>query len=154
MDTYNGQHFQLSWITSEIKEETNEWAKGFGKYLAVQSDDIPDDGITIPSLTAKPMTTSQLRRFFGEIKRIENDFDKNRNDVIMLQPMLAYASGRDRDDKTKRNKTRIGVFVEQITPAIAEIKPSNEGAEKRFKNFVKVFEAIVAYHKFYGGKES
>lgn len=72
------------WITQGIDNDAIEWARTFGEYLAK---------------TPKPMTTSQLRRFFGEVKRIDADFETNKQSVSMLRPMLAYAAGRDNGTK-------------------------------------------------------
>ncbi len=92
------------------------------------------------------MTTSQLRRFFGEVKRIDADFETNKQSVSMLRPMLAYAAGKD-------SGTKLSDFQKIIDPAIEQVDKA-EDSQKRtyFKNFVNLFEAIVAYHKFYGGK--
>lgn len=88
------------------------------------------------------MSTSQIRKFFGEIKRIQADFDKNKGEIILLDPKIAYAVGRaDRNSKIKD-------FYAKLSPLIREI---NEDKMK-FNNFVNVVEAIVAYHKAAGGK--
>ena len=128
MNTYNGIDFNKKWITEGITDQTIQWAKGFGEYLTKRDD-------------LKPMTTSQLRRFFGEVKRIENDLEKNKQDIHMLLPMLAYAAGRDR-------KTKIKDFESSMRPAIESIGEN----DKNFTRFVKLFESVVAYHKYYGGE--
>ena len=58
------------------------------------------------------MTTGQLRKFFGEIKRIEADVEKYKADVVMLKPLLAYAVGRDKNkleilQKELKSKSKI-----------------------------------------------
>jgi CRISPR type III-A-associated protein Csm2 len=65
--------------------------------------------------------------------------------------MLAYAVGRDIDNKTGKNKTRIKQFEEELSKGLGFIRSDNN-KRSDFKNFVKLFEAIVAYHKYYGGK--
>lgn len=111
------------WIHEPITKEIVEWCKSFGEYLS------------------KGMKTSQLRKFFGEVKRIEMQEDINLSDVAMLNPLLAYAVGRDKNNRAKQS------FQEEMSKAISEINN-----KKDFKNFVKIFEAIVAYHKLYGGE--
>lgn len=155
MSKYNNIDLSTDWITEGISEDAINWAKGFGKFLAKNQD---NDGVIIPDSDAGAMTTSQLRRFFGEVKRIENDFEKYQSDVVMLQPMLAYASGRDKkfDFKSKqmKNDTRLGEFAIEMSKVIDAIHPSTDKAKDRYINFVKLFEAVVAFHKFYGGKEN
>lgn len=65
----------------------------------------------------------------------------------MLKPMLAYAVGRD------KKKTKTKEFGEEMSKGIDAIRLEDEvHAKNDFKNFLKIFEAIVAYHKFYGGE--
>jgi CRISPR-associated protein Csm2 len=130
MNTYNGISFDKKWITDGITEQTIKWAEGLGKHLTVRDE-------------LKPMTTSQLRRFFGEVKRIENDFDRNKEDIHMLLPMLAYAVGR-------KNDTKIKDFETEMKAAILAVNNSKDN----YTRFVKIFESIVAYHKYNGGKEN
>ena len=70
MNTYNGIEFDKRWITESINEKAVEWARGLGEYLTKFENDDKHN-------TVSPMTTSQLRRFFGEVKRIENDFENS-----------------------------------------------------------------------------
>lgn len=125
------------WITQGIDNDAIEWARTFGEYLSPEGKN---------NSNHKPMTTSQLRRFFGEVKRIDADFETNKQSVSMLRPMLAYAAGKD-------SGTKLSDFQKIIDPAIEQVDKA-EDSQKRtyFKNFVNLFEAIVAYHKFYGGK--
>lgn len=126
------------WIHNGISEEAVNWANKFGEELASRDGAI------------KPMTTSQLRKFYGELRRIDTDFNRKIVDLPMLQPMLAYAVGRDKDDKGN-NKTKIAIFEREITKGLKAIRSDEQHQKSDFKNFVKLFEAIVAYHKFYGG---
>lgn len=119
-----------SWIQNEITTEMVDWSKEFGEYLANKS--------FTPKL--EPLTTSQLRKFFGELRRIDSDFEDKKVDLIMMKPILAYAVGRDKG-------TKIKYFANIISLAIDYVNNKNS-----FKNFVKVFESIVAYHKYFGGK--
>lgn len=136
---YPEQKIDTDWVKNGINYDTVKWAESFGKYLC----DLKPDGN--PGI--KALTAAQLRRFFGEIKRIELYIDKNKEDIIMLKPLLAYAIGKD------TRKTRIKEFGEELFKAIDFIL-KNDCDPVLFKNFVKILEAIVAYHKLYGGKES
>lgn len=87
----------------------------------------------------KELTTSQLRKFFGAIKQIQVDFDNKKREIILLDAKLAYAVGRD----TNKPKSKITDFYNLLSPLIKGIKED----PMRFKNFVNIVEAIVAYHK-------
>lgn len=117
--------FPKSEITEEITEKTVKFAEKFGSYLG--KDEV-DRRIT-------KLTTNQLRKFFGEVKRQQmKGYDKT--DFVLLKPKLAYAVGRT------KGESKIKDFYEVMSIAIDEVK-----SEKDFKNFIKIFEAIVAYHK-------
>lgn len=131
---YPNDKMKKDWIQNGISNEAVEWAKSFGEYLTKK--DVKD-----------VLSTSQLRKFFGELRRIDSDFSNKKNDIIMLKPMLAYAVGRD------KNKTKTKEFGEEMSKGIDAIRLEDEvRAKNDFKNFLKIFEAIVAYHKFYGGE--
>lgn len=138
MATYPAQHLDKQWIYKDITEDVIEWTDSFGKFLcSAQGTD--------------PLTTGQLRKFFGEVKRIETNLGSNKADIIMLKPLLAYAVGRDKKDG--RNKTKIDKFAEEMNQGIDAVLDGKD-LKSDFSHFVKIFEAIVAYHKFYGAKEN
>lgn len=115
-------------IKEEVTVKTVKFAEDFGRYLAQKEG-------------GEALTTSQLRKFFGEVKHqqmkgyIESEF-------VMLKPKLAYAVGR-----AKKN-SKIKDFYDVMSDAIDKVTQSSD-KEKAFKNFISVFEAIVAYHKKY-----
>ena len=121
----------ISVLTDGIKDLTlvQEW----GKYLAT------NDG-------KSQVSTSQIRKLFGSIKRIQAGFEKSKGEIILLEPKLAYAVGRDK--KGGSNKTKIDELFRLLSPLIREIKED----KLRFQNFVNVLESIVAYHKAAGGE--
>jgi len=94
------------------------------------------------------LKTSQIRKFLDAVKKMkyqENASGKfnYRNEAMMIKPKLAYASGRQ-DQK----KNSVKPLMEVMNICIDKIK-----AKEDFDKFYKFVEAIVAYHKFYGGKE-
>lgn len=88
------------------------------------------------------LTTSQIRKFFGAIKQIQADFENSKNEILLLEPKLAYAKGRN------KNIQKMDEFYRLLSPLIRAI---NED-KKKFLVFVNVLEAIVAYHKSAGGE--
>lgn len=121
-------------IQEKVTDETVKFAERFGSYLG------KDDFFTNKSgksISAKnKLTTSQLRRFFGEVKR-QQMVGYNETDFVLLKPKLAYAVGR-----AKEKDAKIKDFYLVMSNAIDLVHN-----EQQFKNFIKVFEAIVAYHK-------
>lgn len=123
------------WIRNGITEDAIDQISSFGKSLSGNSEG------------KKPLTTSQLRKFFGELRRIDADFDKKYQDVLMLRPMLAYAVGRE------KTESKLKDFGDTLSKGIKHIRLDDKVHRKTdFKNFLKLFEAIVAYHKYHGGK--
>ena len=120
-------------IQNKVTDVTVQFAEKFGKYLAVDDFD------------AEPLTTSQLRKFFGEVKR-QQMMGYNETEFTMLKPKLAYAVGRAKQNGRKNKAQKIEDFFNVITDAIDKVLSSPDRA-KAFKNVITAFEAIVAYHK-------
>lgn len=127
----------ISEIKNEITSATVEFAEDFGKYLGTTDikNSVNQNGRSI-TIKYPKLTTSQLRKFFGEVKRQEM-IGYHKTDFILLKPKLAYAVGRSTDKNSK-----IKDFYEVLSEMIDQV--SNE---KEFRRFIKIFEAIVAYHK-------
>ena len=120
-------------ISGKVTKTTVAFAEKFGKYLAEGND------------YEEALTTSQLRRFFGEVKRQQmNGYDET--DFQMLKPKLAYAVGRAQKASKKAKRFKIRDFYEVMVDAIDKVEESQD-KDKAFKNFISIFEAIVAYHK-------
>ncbi len=121
-------------IQNKVTNVTVQFAEKFGKYLA-------DD-----DFDSEPLTTSQLRKFFGEVKRQQMLKEFNETEFTMLKPKLAYAVGRVKQNGRKNKAQKIEDFFDVITDAIDKVLSSPDRV-KAFKNFITAFEAIVAYHK-------
>ena len=141
MEGYPNQRLMKEWIYSDITPEIANWAESFGKFLTRSEEE-----------ERKPLTTGQIRKFFGEVKRIGANVEANKADIIILKPLLAYAVGRDKNNRGD-NKTKIKDFEEEMRTALSAIR-FDKNLVSDFKHFEQLFEAIVAYHKFYGGKEN
>lgn len=79
--------------------------------------------------------TAQLRRIYGEVKRMEMDFRKDsfsRDRVVMLKPRLVYAASKKDEVTLIKN-----VFLKCIDKILTL---------EDFSRFVSFFEAILAYH--------
>ncbi len=135
---YPIEKIQQRWIQDKVDDAAVNWAKSFGEFLQLKDQ-------------SDPLTTSQIRKFFGELKRIQADPEKYQDDVPLLKAKLAYAVGRGTTFNFGRAvcKTKIKEFYEELEKGINFIRP---GVKKDLVNFVKLIEAIVAYHKYFGGK--
>lgn len=146
---------QQEWISDKITQETVDFAKEFGKYLATTDSwvEISRDGKTQKEVYGAILTTSQLRRFFGEVKRQQtNGYEES--SFIMLTPKLAYAVGRAKKDKKGNVRyVKIEDFFMVFEDAIKKVGKS-ENKQQAFKNFISIFEAIVAYHKAFVEKDN
>lgn len=122
--------FNNSWITTGADEAMIRYSDAAGKRLK-------DGGLT----------TSKIRNIYGEIKRIQiNGYDKNRTSFLLLRPKVAYTVGRE--NSKEKNKDGINVFQDIFNKAANCVND-----EKTFLNFCSLMEALVAYHKYYGGKD-
>ena len=132
------------WFISGITPDAINYTDSFAKHL---SEELKGRIL--------PLTTSQLRKFFGAVKGLElkiraNGFEKNESDFIMLKPKLAYAVGRVRNSNRAIADIRIADFEEVLSFTIDLVMSKCPNKESAFNNFIKFFEAIVAYHKCFG----
>lgn len=90
------------------------------------------------TLQKRGLKTSQIRKVYGAVKKIQMSKEFRRNDLIMLKPKLAYAAAREK---------AVTDLKDALTQAIDRVG----GDRQKFKNFVDFFEATLAYHKAAGG---
>lgn len=119
------------WIKTGIDSATVIFADDFGKQVA-----------------SADLTTSQIRTVFGEMRRIQlNNYVPEKTSFILLKPKLAYAVKR-------HNKKGLTDFYKFFSIAYDAVDTSNdENGAKHFGNMMQLMEAVLAYHKYHGGKE-
>ncbi|MDI6916957.1 MAG: type III-A CRISPR-associated protein Csm2 [Thermoplasmatales archaeon] len=96
--------------------------------------------------------TSQIRNVFSEVKSLQLEWKKSKKyenverRLFLLKPKLAYATG-----KARERHRDLGPFKQTMDWAVNGVvnSPNHEIALNKFFDFV---EAIVAYHKYYGGR--
>jgi CRISPR-associated protein Csm2 len=105
------------------------------------------------SLAANHLTTSQIRALFGEVRQIEAQWSMDgearqraARRLVLLKPKMAY---RARKERGRGVQELVGVLDLALDEVIHErdLKKQDED----FGRFVEFFEAILAYHKSYGG---
>ena len=123
-------------------EELNARAFEYGKRFA-QEDKI---------------RTNQIRNYFSALTKIRSEFYQEqrkakrngnelppsvRKDLVMLRPKLAYAAGRHKE---------VRAFQEFFDEAITAVLES-ENPVDAIKNLFLISDAVLAYHKYSGGKD-
>lgn len=119
-----------SWVKSGINKNGIDYAEKLGR-----------------ALVDLKFSTSQFRNFYGELKRIQlRGIEGQKSPFHLLKPKLAYAA--------KRASSRgAELFKEEVFKAHEAVAIDDEGFAGRFANFCDLVEAILAFHKAYGGKD-
>jgi CRISPR type III-A-associated protein Csm2 len=162
------------WLNAQnLPEEAIAWLQQFAYYLAKQGGDS----------NRKELTATQLRKFFGGIKKIHiqvlskvtqhtvealaptPEADKNEQNTNAANKSAAYK----KPEPIAVDRNELISLIPQLAYAVArdenktKLKPFAEWVRNRlqqienlaqFTNFIKALEAIVAYHKFYEDKRS
>ncbi len=103
------------------------------------------------------LKTNQIRKLFSAVMSLNNRVEllqmqggwnvqtqtEIEGEIRYLIVKFAYQAGRDRNVKDLVEKAKL----------IDKIKAIGADTDK-FKQFARYMEALVAYHKYYGGKDS
>jgi len=101
-------------------------------------------------LVAEELKTTQIRKFLSGVRGVEAKVKRNapedfsRQDVAFLKVHLAYAKARQ--------QASVKPLMEVMTAVIDRIREEGKEGLEDFKVFVRFVEAVVAYHRFYGGE--
>jgi CRISPR type III-A-associated protein Csm2 len=89
---------------------------------------------------------AQIRRLFGEIKQIEMKWSNDRRSSLerlrMLKPRLAYAAAKP---NVGRGVERLRDILTPAVDAVLEAERDYEVMSQRFRTFVRLTEALLAY---------
>ena len=102
-------------------------------------------------LFLKKLTNSKLRNIYGLITNVymrvatPEDFDSIRAELQIIKVRIAYEAGRD-DDKEKPVRTFI------VDSHLMQMIDSIQSYEQ-FQLYCRYAESLIAYFKFYGGKD-
>ncbi|MEM9722671.1 MAG: type III-A CRISPR-associated protein Csm2 [Bacteroidota bacterium] len=112
------------WIKEAIDSDGIRFTEDFGRKIANSG-----------------LSTSQIRNYFGEVRRIQmKGYEREKMAFLLLKPKLAYAA--------KRNKNEgANAFRKVMDQAHSYVENESD-----FQNFVNLLEAILAYHKANDGK--
>jgi CRISPR-associated protein Csm2 len=98
----------------------------------------------------KRLSTSQIRAIFGEVRMLEGQMsipdqkEKAFHRLYLLKPKLAYRARKEKSEG-------VDDLVKVLDPAIDLVFKEEAKREERFTHFIEFFEAILAYHKAFGG---
>ncbi len=122
--------FKTEWIEiGGASKEFVDFANHFGRVLK--------DG---------RFTTSQFRNFYSTLKTIEmKGFQNTKPKFYMLKPLLAYGQAR----QGSKGYNEFKRVMDQCLNFIMDADESKR--EEYFKNFCRIVEAILAYHRAHGG---
>lgn len=114
---------------------------------------------------SKMVTTSQIRKFLTAVNRVNGKIDQFKNgnkssasgripedlqmEIKFLKVKLAYQIGRADSGRYRANPVK--EFADK-SGLVGEIDKIGDSLE-RYENFARYVEALVAFHKFYGGKD-
>lgn len=132
------------WIAQGLDNEAIKYSELFGKELTAPTMR-KEDGSTYNNKN-EALTTSQIRNIYGEVQRLKMK-GFNETSLLLLKPRLAYSTERKGTQGSKD-------FRKVIENALDAVLRGNDDKEKqtRFENFANFFEAILAYHRSFGGK--
>lgn len=129
------------WIASGLRrKEDIDLIEEVGKHIADARPSNRGDGYISGN---QAVSTSQIRIAYGEITRLKMRYDPTA--MMMLRPKLAYAAARNSGDT-------YNTLRDIIAMGINEVASTSHNPEQAFNNLASIFEAILAYHKAYGGK--
>lgn len=124
-------------------------AEGIGKHLAQKE---------------VGLTTSQIRTLFGEVRQIQAEWGIPNHRglalrrLILLKPKMAYRARKERSNRSKAVEDLVSVLHPALDLVVKakprpedEVLGSKDTQDDNLQRFVEFFEAILAYHKAYGG---
>jgi CRISPR-associated protein Csm2 len=113
---------------------------------------------TAKQLVENRLTRGQVRNIFTEVRKIEalwdaegvkkpeeRDYTKALRRLVMLKPKMDYQAARIHE---------VELLKKVLSDAIDLVEQGRTPAERteRFKRFMNLFEAILAYHRSEGGR--
>lgn len=114
-------------------------------------------------LEKQKLSSSQIRALFGEVRQIQAQWGINRQRafrrLVLLKPKMRYRAGKERGKAKEAVATLVNVLIPALELVIeAPPRPakapsgSPNNQDDNFQRFTEFFEAILAYHKAYGGQ--
>ena len=132
------------WISNGLNKEAINYSELLGKELTAPT--MKDRAGRETLNKSEALTTSQIRNIYGDVQRMKmKGFDES--SLLLLKPRLAYSTER----KGTQGSKDFRKVIEKALDAVLNGKSIDE-KKSRFENFANFFEAILAYHRSFGGK--
>jgi CRISPR-associated protein Csm2 len=119
-----------------------KWIKSKSQLSALGNEDLVTHADQLGLLLKDGLNTTQIRKLLSRITALTLRFDQqfDQEEVPLLKVRLAYAAARERRG--------VGTLAEVLLPAVDLIK-----SEADYRWFSRFVEAIVAYHRYHGGRD-
>jgi len=131
-------------VSMPNEQKLFQWLQKFNKEAVAFANEQGKALQSVPS--------SQIRKIFGALKELELQLRSGHSGsdwevkLLMTKPRVAYLAGRHNDIKKAKLHSLVSSAVDLI------VKAPDSQKQKMFLNFVRLFEAILAYFKYHGGK--
>lgn len=141
---------------ADIAAEAEKIVTDAEKVIVEMCGGVYDKGFDAQKLEKPKITTTQLRKFLTAVNALTNKITAFRTkktdgetlppelaaEVKYLKVKIAYQAGRDPKVKEFMERSRMVERVDRIGDSLEE-----------YQKYARFMEALVAYHKFYGGGE-
>ncbi|ALV63520.1 CRISPR-associated protein, Csm2 family [Thermococcus sp. 2319x1] len=135
-------------------EEIKRSAKNFFEWSAQER---LQNAMELGKYLSHNLKTNQIRRVLEIARRIHLEIRRGKerdfvDDVVRMRYLLAYAVGKTTNRNQREALKNFYEILDQMLDVIMKPKDSEDlkPAEK-FEIFYDFLQAVVAYHKFYGG---
>jgi CRISPR-associated protein Csm2 len=101
-------------------------------------------------LVAVGLRTNQIRKFLDSVRKLEVNIKRKAaeefttKEVVFLKVHLAYAKAR---------QDSVRPFMLVMNKALDKVRDEGKEGFADFEQLVRFVEAVVAYHKYYGGND-
>lgn len=132
------------WLTDEIAISGANYAQVAEEIVSPSNTDGRTRGMNDKF---KRLSMSKLRGIYGLVTNVytrvntPSDLEENLSDLQYIKVKMAYESGRDSTVKVFISETRLMALLDQVH------------SYDQFILYCRYAESLVAYFKFYGGKE-
>jgi CRISPR-associated protein Csm2 len=134
---------------------------------SVTKEDYVDKAERIMKYLCRVITTSKIRDLMAQVNELYNDIilesaeildEKYVEAIKHLRVKMIYDAGRDRQERLSRDEMnnpklvngKLSYFFNET--GLLDMVTKIGNSRKAFLEYCRYFEALVAYHKFYGGK--
>ncbi len=142
--SHKAQHQKQRTVSMPNEQKLFQWLQKFDREAIEFANEQGEMLRSVPS--------SQIRKIFGTLRELELQLRSGHSDseweakLLMMKPRVAYLAGRHQSVRNAKLHLLVSSAVDLI------VKAPDSQQQKMFLNFVRLFEAILAYFKYYGGK--